>query len=250
MNKEILILSFISILFGCLVYFAPGNENRGDSFEENHQFFHSFFYSGAQTIRFFTTWLAAGTILIASLVYYPIHKKISDEIPLLKSSFYVSPLIAFLLSLSIIFISAFLPYWSTGILGQHRTMNIAFFFFILSWFIFLTSFYNSKYSKWVEFSPKIKKILFTILCLTLILTHNGWNVLADLYSGNAKNFDLQMNARYEKIKNMNTDLYLPMIKNPPKTIFIIDLGIYPKHWKNRSYTVFFEKTEYLIYQKE
>jgi len=249
-KKEIQFLFVISVVFGCLVYFAPGNENRGDSFEEKHDFFRSFFYSGAQTIRFFTTWLASGTILIASLLYYPIHKKISNEIPLFKNSFYVSPMIAFLLSLSIIFISAFLPYWSTGILGQHRTMNVAFFFFIISWFLFLTSFYNSKYLKWKELNPKIKKILFSILCLTLFFTNNGWDVLTDLSSGNAKYFDEQMNARYEKIKIMNTDLYLPMIKNPPKTLFVIDLSKNPKHWKNRSYTVFFEKTEYLIYPEK
>lgn len=243
-----LIFLFGSIIFGCLVYFAPGNLNRGDNFEEKHQFFHSLFYSGAQTIRFFTIWLSGGTLLLTSLLYFPICKKLSAEITLFKNSFYISPLIALLLSLSVIFIGAFLPYWSTGNLGQHRTMNVSLFFFILSWFVFLTSLYNSNYLKWENLHQKLKFTLFSVLCLTLFFTNNGWNVLNDLYSENAKSYHEQMNERFDKIQNMNEDLYLPMIKNPPKTLFVLDLTDDPNHWQNRSYTVFFEKTEYLIYQ--
>jgi hypothetical protein len=249
-NKEILILFIFAFGFGCIVYFAPGNINREDNFEEKHQFFHSLFYSGAQTIRFFTIWLAGGSLLIASLLYYPICKKLSTEIPLFKNSFHIHPIIALLFSLSVIFIGAFLPYWSTGILGQHRTMNVSFFLFILSWFVFLTSFYNSNLLNWKIIHQKTRLILFLFLCFTLFFTNNGWNVFNDLYSGNAKSFDQQMNARYEKIKNMNENISLPMIKNPPKTLFVIDLSKNPHHWKNRSYTVFFEKTEYLIYREK
>lgn len=246
----ILLFLFASILFGILVYFAPGNENRGDNFEEKHDFFRSLFYSAAQTIRFFTIWLSGGTLLIASLLYYPICKKLSEEIPLFKNSFHLSPVMALLLSLSFIFIGAFLPYWSTGNLGQHRTMNVSLFFFMLTWFVFLTSLYNSNLLKWENLHPKIKIILFSVLCLTLFFTNNGWNVIHDLYSGNAKSYDEQMNERYEKIRNMNDDLYLPMIKNPPKTLFVLDLIDDPNHWQNRSYTVFFNKTEYLIYREK
>jgi hypothetical protein len=149
-----------------------------------------------------------------------------------------------------IFIGAFLPYWSTGILGQHRTMNVSFFFFLLSWFVFLTSLYNSKYLKWQNLHSKIKILLFSMLCMTLFFTQNGWNVWNDLYSGKAQSYNDQMNVRYEKIRKMNGDLYLPLIKNPPKTLFVLDLTEDPNHWQNRSYTVFFEKTEYLIYPEE
>lgn len=249
-NKRNLILFFISFLFGSLVYLAPGNENRGEYFPAKHQFFHSLLYSSAQTLRFFVIWLYDGSLLIASAMYYPICKRLSAEIPLFKKSFHVSPLTAFTISLSVIFIGAFLPYWSTGILGQHRTMNVSLFFFILSWFVFLTSLYNSDLLKWQELHPKIKIILFIVLCLTLSFTQNGWNVWNDLYSGKAKSYDEQMNARYEKIRNMEEDLYLPMIENPPKTLFVLDLTDDPNHWQNRSYTVFFEKTEYLIYLDE
>lgn len=249
-RNSIFIFLLGAILFGCMVYFAPGNENRGDNFEEKHDFFRSLLYSVAQTIRFFTIWLSGGTLLIASLLYYPICKKLSEKISLFKNSFYLSPLMALLISLSFIFISAFLPYWSTGNLGQHRTMNVALFFFILSWFVFLTALYNSHYLKWQNLHPKIITTLFSILCITLFFTYNGWNVLHDLYSGNAKSYNEQMNVRYEKIKNMNEDLYLPLIKIPPKTLFVLDLTDDPNHWQNRSYTVFFEKTEYLIYRKK
>jgi hypothetical protein len=249
-RKMILFFLITSFFFGCLVYFAPGNENRGNYFAEKHQIFHSLLYSSAQTIRFSVLWLSGGTLLIASVLYYPICKKLSAEIPLFKKSFYVSPLTALILSLMTIFIGAFLPYWSTGILGQHRTMNVSFFFFLLSWFVFLTSLYNSKYLKWQNLHSKIKILLFSMLCMTLFFTQNGWNVWNDLYSGKAQSYNDQMNVRYEKIRKMNGDLYLPLIKNPPKTLFVLDLTEDPNHWQNRSYTVFFEKTEYLIYPEE
>ena len=42
------------------------------------------------------------------------------------------------LLLFVIFFSSFLPYWVSGILGQHRTLNVAYFMFIILWFSTIT----------------------------------------------------------------------------------------------------------------
>jgi len=54
-----------------------------------------------------------------------------------------------------IFIASFLPYWSTGILGQARTMILAWLFFMLIWLVnlsIITHRFRSKFyskTKWL-----------------------------------------------------------------------------------------------------
>jgi hypothetical protein len=147
--------------------------------------------------------------------------------------------------MSTIFIASFAPYWSTGILGQHRTLNTAWFFFMLLWFINLTVWCNHFKSTLGTFTIPLKfqYILYGLIWVTLTFTNNGYGASIDIFNGTAQQFDKLMSERYiimEKAKTSDdTDIYFSTIADPPRTIFVLDISKNPNHWVNTTYPLYF-----------
>src|SRR6185436_3629414 len=175
-------LSFLlftfSILCSLLVFFSPGNAVREAVFPDRHHFFHSLLFSMAQSCRFFKEWIINIPLLIASILYIPVSIRFSKTSGLFKNNFYISPFLSTCFLFFVIFLSAFPAYWSTGILGQHRTVNSAYFFFLILWFMNLTVWVNFLANKKItaivsNLAEKYFVSLFILMMLFSLITGNG-----------------------------------------------------------------------------
>lgn len=233
----------VAIIFSLIVFLSPGRFAREGLFIDNHNIIKSFLYSVAQTARFFLEWISSAPLWILSGLYYFVNRELSEKNKLFSASFYLKPWLSILLLLYVIFAAAFPPYWATGILGQHRTMNVAYFIFIILWFVNLTVWFN-KYKDiipvGIKLSPTIKYLAIIIVLCSFLMSKNGYSVMTDLLSGRAKDFDAQMTERYIAFDTDKDTIYLNPLKDPPKSLFVLDIRENPEHWINRCYAIYFD----------
>ena len=242
-----------AIVFSCLLVFSPGNAVRESVYENSHNLSSSLIYSVAQVARFCLVWLCSLPFVVASLFYLSVGKKLRKYVWFDKS-FYLNRGEALILLLLIVFICVFPPYWATGMLGQHRTLNVAYAFFLPMWFVLLTvwqNYYKEKIS--FNYLPKIKRVLAVVFFLALLFTGNGFGALNDLFSGSAKRYDSQLTKRFKMLqgplqKNQSIFVFEPL-KAKPHCLFSSDISDSPKDWKNRAYNLYFRTDSTDIYLK-
>jgi hypothetical protein len=251
LNKSVhfrtaLLFLLLALICSAAVYLAPGNDFRESLSAEKHHFFHSLFYSAAQTARFSFKWIASLPLLAMSILYYFVHKENLLKIALFKHSFHVKPIYSLLSLLMVIFISVFPAYWTLGILGQHRTLNIAYFLFLILWFINLSVWFN-RYKNALErlhITTTQRKLLVISSIIMLVISKNGYAVVSDLISGKAASYNEQMNERLsimqQSIKSKGDTIYLDELKNRPQSIFVLDINDNPEHWSNKGYSIYFK----------
>lgn len=245
-------LFLVTLVFSSFVYFAPGNLVRESYFPNNHDIIHSIVFSIAQSIRFFLDWISSAPLLLLSILFFYLNKNLSKNIKLFSVSFYLSPFYSSLLLLIVIFISVFPAYWATGILGQHRTLNVAYYLFVITWFINLTvwfNFYENRMKNIQSLNKNISNIILIVILGSFLFTKNGYNSITDILNGRAKSYNMQMNERYSLIKSSKDTIYFKPITDPPKSLFLYDITDNPEHWLNKCYTVYFECEDKLIMKK-
>src|SRR5207244_2161406 len=141
---------------------------------------------------------ASPVLWIATLFYLPVASRI--RIP---QSLKINPLASFAIFPLTIFFCVFPAYWGTGILGQHRTLNTAFIFFVIFWFfnlhIIAAHFNLPKFS--FTFNKRFLNILSMLLIAVVVFTGNSLTSWCDLLSGKAKEFDRQMTMREEMLQD-------------------------------------------------
>ena len=238
----IFIQLFFSLLFAATMIFSPGNAYREVVYENQHNFSYSLLFSLLQVARFSLIWIASVPLIAASSLYFQFNKEMRKNNSLIKNSFYLTRWASLFVLAMITFICVFPPYWATGILGQHRTLNVAYFFFLIMWFVNLTVWCNYYHEK-LKFvlTKKIKVTVAGFLFLGILFTGNGYNSLSDIFSGSAKNYDKQMNLRYELLgKTKSESIAFSQIENKPKCLFVSDITNNPDDWKNQAYNLFFK----------
>jgi hypothetical protein len=137
-----------------------------------------------------------------------------------------------------------IPYWSTGMLGQHRTANSALFVFLpLVWLALLSwqarrgrstvtgSFWTVR-PGWVQVA--------ILLCLFGL--RNDGAVTSDLLSGRAQCFDRQYQQRYAAIRDAIAKgadtVHVPVIEDAPIALDLLELHADPGHWMNTSLAIY------------
>ena len=251
-TKEIFIQFLFSLLFAGILIFSPGNFSREATYVNNNNFSYSFEYSLLQIVRFTAFWVFSLALISASILYYPIHQKWKEKSLWLSNSFYLKPWVSVTILFSIIFICVFPAYWATGILGQHRTLNVAYFFFLLMWFINLSIWFNyyKKLDK-IILSKKIINVLSILFLVGIMFMGNGYNALSDIFYGKAQLFNNQLNKRNEilfnAMKNPPPKIILSPITAKPKTLFVLEISEDSKFWTNQAYNSFFRLDSTEIY---
>ncbi len=231
-SRKLLYVLFFTILCGALLMIlAPGNAGRGVYFPEKHRLWPSIGMSILQTIRFGGTWAFSGTLLLGSALWMLHYRKLADRSPLLANHVGSNPFISASVLAALVFLCVFPAYWSTGMLGQHRTANVACFFFVPAWFIHLSTWLN-RYPKlvpaWVPRDRwRASTVLVILFVANLAVAGNSGRAIADLVSGRAQRSDVQLEARYEKLRlaasRPERIARIPLIEDPPKTLYVIDL---------------------------
>ncbi len=245
--KKVMLSQFVlSILFASIMIFSPGNEYRQAAYQNAHNFSFSFLYSMLQVGRFSFIWIASVPLITASILYFSLNEKLRKKSTLFQKSFYINRWGSLLMLFVIIFICVFPAYWATGLLGQHRTLNVAYFFFLIMWFINLTVWYNYYQTKsWFSFSKRTKTTFSVGMMIGLMFTGNGYNALFDAFSGSAKKYDAQLRERFETLKEATESdepkrIIIPYLKEKPKILFTSDVGRDPNDWNNKAYNQYFK----------
>jgi hypothetical protein len=218
------ILTIVAISCAAVVVFSPGNEIRLASYTNNKDLVASFFMSFLQMGRFLASFIFSFSGLFYFLFvacFFPLSTTILKQ---LKSHY------LFIGFIAILFLSVFPAYYATGILGQHRTLNIAALFYIL----FITLFALKIGNELKERLPRKPQKTVLYFVLFFFIFGNGRTVLLDLISGRVQEYDEQLQKRYTTLKE-NHSAKIHKLNVRPKSIFVIDVETDSIHWVNQAY---------------
>ncbi len=220
-----LLLLLASVAGAALMALAPGNAIRGAMFADTHLLGWSLGMGALQAVRFMGTWLLSPTLLAFCLLYIPVHGPLRKRIPgyakLLQLPWWLAAFLPFLLVLA----TTFPAYWSTGLLGQHRTINVACLFFIPLVFLNLGIWLERGVSRQIQAAeppPVLMGAAMLLAILSLHLAGNGAAANADLLSGRATTYDQVLTQREISVRaaaeHPETTITFVRLAHPPRTL--------------------------------
>lgn len=247
-RKAVVVLGFV-VVAALVMILAPGNEGRGSQFPLRHDLLHTLGWGALQTGRFLLTWITSPALLITSVLYLTLRERILEHASLLSIAVRVRPWRFALFIVAVVFVAMALPYWSTGLLGQHRTVNATLLFFLPCWFFLLTVIqlrWRPK-DRRHEATPQLKRFRlfgFALLAVVFFATGSGRGVSFDLLDGRLRGFDAQLSDRYRRIEQAKqeglAEVMLPALNMEPRSIRYLDGGADPGDWINRSIAYYFQ----------
>jgi hypothetical protein len=218
-----LVYALGTCLAASIVLSAPGNEVRAGFYSENQQFLPSLWGTILHTGRFIGMWLFNPPVFITSILVLILAPRFKNKIPLLKNGLHLPAFILPGLLLVILFLSVFPPFWGTGILGQHRTVNVGCFFFLLLWFINLAIWSTNPNLERLKAVP-LKPVFIALFLFSFVISFNGSYVLNDLFTGSAQGYYQENIDREKTLKNAKGGtVELSQLNNKPHTIFVLDI---------------------------
>ena len=244
LSRNFLWVQIICLLtFSLILIFSPGNNTREAVYFNNHNLWNSIWNSSLQTIRFSIKWIFSPVLITFSAMLLVFYSSFKKRIGINK---YFNKWIALGLVFTPVFIASFLPYWATGILGQHRTINTALFFFLIFWVINLVVWFDflQQNTSLLKRVTKIQKFIITLFLLSLFLTGNGYNSLTDIFSGKALLFKKQTNERHRQLlvakENKQQQVILSPITAKPRCLFLLEISNNPNYWTNQCYNTYYQ----------
>lgn len=241
-NRKIWIALFVTaILASAFVFFSPGNFIRGNEFKDNYNLLHSLLYASLQTARFIATWMFTIPFILLSLLVLAHAGKVRPQF--FKQADY--RLIAVFM-LFTVFAGSFLPYFATGVLGQHRTINFVFFLFLLLWPLFLLSI--SLQSSFYQRLQLLKKpiVTFVILVSTIgfmLTTANSGNIIGDYFNSKLfQGYRAEFLQRQETIL-LHPDLPIKELESIPNVFTIVDVRTDTTWWVDKCMQKFYIETK-------
>ncbi|MCB9360388.1 MAG: hypothetical protein H6587_07385 [Flavobacteriales bacterium] len=218
------VLTIVAIGCAAVVVFSPGNEIRMATYANNKDLVTSLFMSFLQMGRFLAGFIFSFSGLFYFLFvacFFPLSTTILKQL---------KPHYLFIGFVAILFLSVFPAYYATGILGQHRTLNIAALFYIL----FITLFALKIGNKLKERLPRKPQKMIVYFTLFFFIFGNGRTVVLGLISGKIQEYDKQLQQRYIALKE-NRSGKINQLTVHPKSIYVIDVETDSTHWVNQAY---------------
>lgn len=218
---------------------APGNEARAAAFAARHEVGRTLLWGALQSGRFLVTWLASPSLLLASALFLAGLQAwqraaggLSARLP--------RPWIIVVALCGVLYVSMALPYWATGMLGQHRTVNAILLALLPGWFVLLASLREWLLAKrrWMPMPAAMRHFAITLLLSAFFATGNGACLGSDLLSGRLQRFDAELRSRYAAVITARDagarHVELPRLSDPPASIRFLDAGADSEEWMNRS----------------
>lgn len=220
---------------------APGNAVRAAQFPLRGDALRSVAWGAAQTARFMLPWLISMAVLVAAVLTSAQGSWLRERADWLMRIHRRGVLTLAAVIVLLVFAAMALPYWTTGLLGQHRTVNAAWLFVAPLMLLALLRFLLA--SSWLGASPVPGKALWGLFFLGVFVTGSGGRLSSDLLSGRFARFDAQVRSRYALIEAAKARdagaLVLPALVDPPSTAHYLDAGADPDGWINRSMAQYF-----------
>lgn len=225
-RKVVLLFLLVATVASAFVFFSPGNLVRAQLFNHRFDVLHSLVYSVLQTARFLMSWwLNIPFVLISILVLMRTPQmRITVNYRLLAISM-----------LSVLLMGSFLPYIATGVLGQHRTINFVYFFFLLLWAIFLLALPEriSVVIRQIMCKRKYLPHIFMVLAIVLIVVSgNSRKIYADFITDKFGLYKKSFIARHHILLN-NPNAEIETLHSVPSIFNIVDAQNDTTHWVDK-----------------
>jgi hypothetical protein len=240
----------VAALCALLVMFSPGNGTRQSMFPAHYQLVRSVGMSGLQTLRFASDWASSGPLLLATALFAPLAAKLWGRHGENRRSIVQGLWLSAAGLLLVVPISVFPAYWETGILGQHRTVNVAHFVFLLVWFIALSLWVatgSARANALRSFGHEWRVPLALLLVAALALTRNSYALGLDFFEGRFTAFDREMKAREHALGSCREAAEKTCAIDPiaaaPASFFLLDISADPHDFVNVAYARYFSLAE-------
>lgn len=240
---RIMLALLVVVLIGAgIMVLAPGNAGRGAHFPEQHRLWRSIGMSALQTVRFSAMWVLNIPMLALSLACLIHRERIEGVIaPFTR---HLRPWMTIAAPLLLTFLCAFPAYWGTGILGQHRTMNVACLFFVPLWFLNLAVCSRAWLPRASTIYPeRLTNALLLLFATCVLFTGNGYASVLDLFGGRAASASAQLRERYALLEAARATadpvVTIPLIEDPPRSIYLLDIRPDPEFLQNVDYAMWF-----------
>ncbi len=195
----------LTMLCSAIVIASPGNEIRSSVFAGRHRLFYSLGMAIVQEGRFLAIWLSNPAFILTTIFSFPWLEKMVEKNELLKHHFYLHPLLSTALLILLLFGGFFPPYWATGMLGQYRSVNVAYFFFLIGWFTALALWISYFKRNYREIEVRLPKYVYLVglpmLIISLFATNNSRAVIIDLIGGKASKYNQEMQQRSRQFED-------------------------------------------------
>jgi hypothetical protein len=184
--------------------------------------------------------------MLASLLYLPVGTELARAAPAFASMTRRTAAALMLGAVLTIPIATFPAYWSTGILGQHRTISVAYFVFLLLWFAALTAAISVGWlptsSSWFM-NSRVRQGAGALLVASLMFKGNGYRLATDFAYGRPQTFDSEMSSREAALRacasTPTRDCAIAPLTTSPESFSVLDLSTDPNDWVNRACAEYF-----------
>lgn len=244
-SRPALVLFSLTAVCAIIVAVAPGNATREALFPLRHDAWRTLTYSVAQTGRFTLLWIAV--LALPSFFFIAFLRKGIERGMIRPFARPLNKWLVLLMPFALVFVSMVVTYWPTGLLGQYRTLNMAQFYFIPTWFFALAVWDQAVFRKGQWFfahpSPALVQWAFVLLCTTFLWKGRDGRVTDDLLSGRMARYDVGMMARYSAVSLSSfptSDRHFDFAPvEQPTSLVILSLDTSAGHWMNQSYAKYF-----------
>jgi hypothetical protein len=231
-----MVVAMLLLALLCLlaVGLAPGNAVRAANFPEKHQLLHTVLWSVVQTARFIALWLGTTMLLPTSVLFLALWRSV-DHVPHWCR---MNKWAALAIPVGVVLISMVLPYWSTGILGQYRTVNAALFLFLPAWFVALAVWDVQVFrQRWRYRLPERGTMQMALVVAALFLVwNNDRHVTTDLLSGRMARYAAAVEDRHERVRAAVAagaeEVVVPPFAEEPRSLVIVPLQPDGEKWVN------------------
>lgn len=243
LHAPLLLIALLTIGSGLVMVLAPGNAVRGDLFPLRHDIARTLSGGAMQSARFTLIWLISPALLLVSMLWLANLRSWMQASPWLNDRL-PRPLPIALVLVAVLFACMALPFWASGLLGQHRTVNATLLVLLPGWLLLLASLRMDVLQRmrrhWPPMSERLQLAALALLLIACVSTGPGGRLTSDLLSGRLARFDAEMIQRYAAITEAAVRgerlLEWPALVDPPRSLRYLDATEDPEHWINRSLT--------------
>lgn len=229
----------VALVASGFVFLAPGNFVRAQLFSEKYRLFYSAGMGVLQTGRFILTWVVSVPFVVFSLLLAAYSNKLKQALGINKNCLWLGAGI-----LLLIFGGSFLPYFATGLLGQHRTINYVLFFSLLLYVPFAISVSNKFrfYEKLARLQQT--RVVYALLMagiVSLMLSGNSLRILNDVRGNNFVQYAQAFKLREQQII-AQPDKPITQIKTIPGAFRIADVKGDTAYWVDKCMRQYYAQT--------
>jgi hypothetical protein len=245
-RRQWLMLFGLAVVCACVVISAPGNAIRSSHFPDKHRLFFSLGMSLLQAGRFIGGWVLNPAFGLSTIIFITIAWKLAPGNSLLKNRLHLHPFSSLAVLLVFVLLGLFPPYWATGSLGQYRSVNTAYFFFLIGWVINVAvwvSYFREKRVGWgLDLPGYFYPVVLLLVSAALSLTNNTRSAFTDLIHYRAYRFDRAVRLRHSQLegcaRSRVADCQIQGITELPDTVsnpyLATEIGCAKEYWEVRT----------------